>query len=375
MKFSTELKPLLVDGQPVGYILLQSIIGSHLYKLDTPESDVDTKTVYIAAPDKFFTRTAPDQINIDKDNVAWEIGKFLDLLYKNNTDPLEMLNAPADKILYVHESMQFLFAHKDRFLTQKAVVSFFGKAYEQIKKARSTDRMMNWNQQEMKRLEPMDFCYVILDHRRDHFERDSSNKIKQGVMPLRKFMELHGFIENLLLVNKLNHSKEAHQLYISDVPTKGIQSENGNDIRYAETHIDAIPFATFLYNGDAYSLHCKKYNQYLDWLEKRSLVRFKTNQDSGQAIDTKNMMHYARLSQMAKEIIYGKGVVVERSPGQRDYLLSIKRGEVDLAGLIEERDKMTQEIGGRAESSGLPVDFDKKILTDFEYSLRRQFYG
>lgn len=145
MNYDKGLTPLIIDGETIGYKLLEVIVGSNLYGTNDESSDIDIKIVYVATSTDFYGRNYEPQVNVTKDNVAWEIGKFLDLLYKNEHMPLDMLNAPKDKIVYVHETMKFLFNNKDKFLTKKTLNTFWKASYSQIKKAKGTNKKMNWD--------------------------------------------------------------------------------------------------------------------------------------------------------------------------------------------------------------------------------------
>jgi predicted nucleotidyltransferase len=377
MVYQTNLEPFVVNRQHLGYKLLEVIVGSNLYGTNTQTSDVDTKIVYIADKTMFLSRTYTEQVNITKDDVAWELSKFLDLLYKNEHIPLDMIHAPADKVLYVHETMQTLFEDKTRFITKKVLNTFWKASYSQIKKAMGTDKKMNWESEKMQRLEPIDFCHVVLDNKRDvpFYKRLFQKQPKQGVTSLKEFLKLHNIQQNNCLLNKLNHCREAYQLFITSKETRGIIADDSNNIRVSETEINSLPFATLLYNGDAYSLHCMRFNQYEKWLKERNLNRFKTNEATGQQIDTKNMLHCVRLIQMVEEIGNGSGYNVQRNEQQRYQLLEIKKGNVDLKQLIGEVQYKEKTLIELFEGSDLPIDLDKNMFETFEIVLRNNFYS
>ena len=63
-------------------------------------------------------------------------------------------------------------------------------------------------------------------------------------------------------------------------------------------------------------------------MKERNEARWVDVKSHGQKIDGKNMMHCRRLMDMAREIGEGKGINVRRE--NADYLISIRKGEVDL---------------------------------------------
>ncbi len=78
------------------------------------------------------------------------------------------------------------------------------------------------------------------------------------------------------------------------------------------------------FNKDGYSIYCKEYKTYWDWVEKRNDTRFEHNKSLGKNYDAKHMMHTFRLLNMAEEIALYKEVRVFRE--DRDFLLSIRNG-------------------------------------------------
>jgi hypothetical protein len=120
-------------------------------------------------------------------------------------------------------------------------------------------------------------------------------------------------------------------------------------------------------------MHCKDYNEYQEWLEKRNLQRWVDVETHGQKIDGKNMMHCRRLLEMAKEIAEGKGILVRRENAQE--LLSIRRGEIDLQSLIDRAESDIIEIDRLFKESDLPDSVDQEFVNNLLVSIRKEFYG
>lgn len=78
-------------------ILLECISGSKAYGLDTPESDTDIKGIFFLPKEAFFGLYYIDQVsNESNDIIYYELGRFIELLSKNNPNILELLNTPED---------------------------------------------------------------------------------------------------------------------------------------------------------------------------------------------------------------------------------------------------------------------------------------
>src|SRR6218665_437133 len=92
------------------------------------------------------------------DEVYYEIGRFVELLLKNNPNILEILASPEDCILYKHPLME-QFKLED-FLSKLCKDSFAGYAMTQIKKARGLKKKIA-NPIEKKRKSLLEFCYIL----------------------------------------------------------------------------------------------------------------------------------------------------------------------------------------------------------------------
>lgn len=83
-------------------ILLNAIVGSQAYGTNTPDSDIDTKGVYLQDPMEVLGMEYKEQINLDKDACLYEVRRFLQLLCNGNPTMLELLYIPEDCILEKH---------------------------------------------------------------------------------------------------------------------------------------------------------------------------------------------------------------------------------------------------------------------------------
>ena len=90
-------------------ILLETIAGSRSFGLATEKSDTDIKGVYFLPKEEFFGLNYIPQISNDtNDEVYYEIGRFVELLQKNNPNILEILAGPEDCILERNTLMDFI---------------------------------------------------------------------------------------------------------------------------------------------------------------------------------------------------------------------------------------------------------------------------
>lgn len=357
-----------------GLILFECISGSKAYGTDTPESDTDIRFVYILPLEDILGLGYVEQVNNPTNDITgWEIRRFMELLASGNPTVIEILAMPEDVTLFKHPVFDLLLNEADLFITKKLKNSMGGYARQQIQKATGQDKMMNWEKEKMERKGPLDFCYVT--------------RKKGGSLPLLEWLErvasdckIDGFgditQENLGAV-PVPHMRDMYDLYI-DIGggfARGLVGEDGksNDLRVASVPVGLQPAATLYYNKDGYSMHCKLYKQYQEWLEKRNDARWVDSQNHGQKIDGKNMLHCVRLLQMSREIASGQGVIVRRP--NREELLNIRRGNgVVLADLVKWASEEIKVVDDLFDKSAIPDDVPDEVRDRLLRDIRRRFY-
>jgi hypothetical protein len=122
------------------------------------------------------------------------------------------------------------------------------------------------------------------------------------------------------------------------------------------------------YNKDGYSMHCKDFKEYSEWLEKRNTQRYVDTQEHNQQIDGKNLLHCRRLLDMAIEIATEGTISVKRP--NADYLLSIRKGEVKLKDIIKQAEEDIKGLEELFKKSSLPKECDKKWINDLLIEIR-----
>ena len=376
-----------------GLILFETIIGSQAYGTQTPTSDIDKKFVYILPEDCILGTGYIEQLNVNKDYVGWEIRRFLELMASNNPTVLELLNSPEDCIITKHPMFDMILEHKDKFITKICKNSFGGYAVQQIKKAKGLNKKQNWERDKVTRKDVLDFVYVIED------EKSIPWKLWNNGAYDEKFCGVVN-IPNARDVYAVYFDYDAEKCFSELVPNetrkkniewrkekgfplgygyKGLvkvgEGENlveSNQLRLSSIPKGETPICNIIYNKDGYSMHCKDYKEYQEWLENRNEARYVETQEHGQKIDGKNMMHCMRLIRMSQEIGSGKGIIVRRPDAQE--LLAIRRGEVDLDNLIDMAEEEIARMDDIFDNSDLPNSVDKHLVNDLLIKIRKSFY-
>ena len=126
------------------------------------------------------------------------------------------------------------------------------------------------------------------------------------------------------------------------------------------------------FNKDGYSVYCKDYKEYWDWVGKRNDVRYQDTLEHGKNYDAKNMIHTFRLLNVAEEIAREKRVNVRRH--DRDFLLGIKAGAYtyeDLMAMANEKVEVIKEAYAIAD---LPDKPDVVMIEEILVSMRSMLY-
>lgn len=344
-------------------IIFKTIVGSQAYGTAVEGSDIDIKGVYIQDPSEILGFGYQPQIDVNKDEVYYEIRRFLDLLSTANPTVLEMLFSPSECIQILEPEFKYLIKNRNIFLTKMCGVSFGGYAVQQIKKAKGTDKKMNWEKSEMVRKTPLDFCYVYEEG---------------GSTPLDIYLNSVNFYQEFCGLAAIDHIKDGYALYYDwdlhynnaqPLGLKGIVLPDSNSIRTSSIPKELEPIAFVHYNENGYVQHCKKYNEYQTWLKNRNTQRYVDIENHNQKIDGKNLLHCRRLIDTCRDIVTKKTLVVKRP--NADYLISIRQGKVDLQTLLDSSEKDVKEIDELFKNSDLPTEVNKvtlnKILNKIRY--------
>lgn len=351
-------------------LIFKAIVGSQSYGTSIPTSDVDYRGVYMQDVNELISFGYKEQIDIGKDECYYELRRFIQLLQSANPTVLELLYSPADCIIKTSPQFNLLMQHRDKFLTQKCLLSFGGYAIAQIKKAKGLNKKMNYEKHRMTRKDVLDFCYVL--------NSDSFN-----TLPLKDYLKKENKLQEHFGLSKLAHFRDCYSAFYDHLAEmkstnpkfegkrygyKGIVTYDSNDVRLSDIPKFAIRETVLHFNKDAYSMHCKDYNDYEVWLKNRNVQRFVNVKENNQKIDGKNLLHCRRLLDVAIEIATEKTIKVRRPNAA--YLLSIRKGEVELNSIIEQAETDLKGLDELFANSGLPTDCDKDFANDLLLQVR-----
>lgn len=123
-----------------GPVILESVVGSKAYGLDTPESDTDTMGVFVAPTLKVsgwgwgpssetWSNAGPE----GDDSTYHEVGKFLRLAVKGNPTLIELLFMREDLYTVMEPVGREMIALREHVLSEKTIRgAYLGYVNEQI---------------------------------------------------------------------------------------------------------------------------------------------------------------------------------------------------------------------------------------------------
>jgi len=352
-------------------IIFSAIIGSHAYGTALPTSDTDIRGVYIQPLEDILSFDYVDQVADKKNDIVfYEIKRFLELLSQNNPNILELFNVPEDCIQFKDPIFDLILEHKDKFITKQCKNSFAGYAIAQIKRAKSLNKKINWEESQMTRKGVLDFCYVIEDNQ--------TIALEQWLEKVNEWQDFAGEIlePKHIGLAKIDHAHDLYAMYdLSefDIHTGIVSEKDANDVQLTSIPkgIDIAGYLTF--NKDAYYTHCKRYAEYKEWLEHRNEDRFKMNKEHGKQYDSKNMAHTYRLLNMASEIADGK-INVRRPSDEIATLMQIRRGELDYEELVWHAEQKIKIFDELFEKSNIPDKVDPEFVNELLIKIRKTKY-
>lgn len=340
-----------------GWLIFEAITGSRAYGLNTASSDTDIRGVFVLPKEYFYSLQYVAQVaNETNDIVYYELGRFIELLSKSNPNILEMLGIDDKFILRQHRLMKSI--KQEWVLSKECMQTFANYAYSQIKKARGLEKKI-MNPMDGIRKTVIDFCYVYISGKS---------------IPLAEFLSQNSLTQEQLGLAAVPHLRDCFNVYHSEASLYSgiVRKDSSNEICLSHIPAGESPVALLSFNRDGYSVHCKKYKEYQEWLLRRNEARYTATLQHGGRYDAKNMMHVFRLLFMAKEIALERKIQVFRN--DREFLLAIKSGKFKYEDLVQRAQALREELLDLYEQAELPDRPIIERLNDLLVNLRNSFY-
>ncbi|MFT4641032.1 MAG: hypothetical protein ACI8T1_004367 [Verrucomicrobiales bacterium] len=339
--------------------LFDAVSGSRAYGTDTPESDIDIRGVFVLPPEQFYGFSPPVQVSDATNDITfYELGRFIDLLTKNNPNVVELIGTPKDCIHHQHPLWERL--EPRLFLSKRCRDTFAGYAMGQIRKARGLNKKIV-NPFPKERRTTQDFCHVMEG---------------QGSMPLKDWLAERAIKPEDCGLVSIPHMRDVYGIYHDPTEMgeyRGIFADSeASEVRCSSVAQEAQPIGWMAFNKDGFKKYCREYQSYWDWVEHRNEARYATNIEHGRNYDSKNLMHTFRLLDMAEEIAR-EGEIRVRRPN-RDELMRIRQGEFEYEDLVDQAEAKVTKIDALFEKSPLPNEPDRDAIERLLVDIRQAFY-
>lgn len=309
-------------------IILLGLGGSHAYGTNIETSDLDIRGCAVNSKSEILTNENFEQfVNVDTDTTIYAFNKLIHLLSNCNPNTIEMLGLKPEHYLYLSPVGKELLDNKHLFLSKRAVQSFGGYAYSQLR-----------------RLDNKAARLVGQTEREQHI----LNSIKNASYDFKnKYFSM---------------SDDSIRLYID----KSQQEDYDTEI-FMDIHLEHYPLRD--YKGM--------------WSEMNNIVKdySKVGKRNQHAIEhgklSKHMMHLVRLYLMALDILERKEIVTYREK-DHDFLMEIRDGKY----LDENRqpipefftlvDSLQTKFDYAKNNTDLPENPDYKKINEFVASVNER---
>lgn len=213
---------------------------------------------------------------------------------------------------------------------------------------------------EEERKSVLDFCYVYVGN---------------NSVPAQQFLAHHHFKQEEVGLTAIAHLRDCYNLYHSrqHIYAGIIRKEEANDVCLSSIPKGETPVGMLYFNKDGYSIYCKRYKEYWDWVAKRNEARYNTTMSHGKNYDSKNMMHVFRLLLMAKEIAVEGTIHVRRK--DREYLLDIKQGKFEYDDLVQKAEALKNDLHELYAASNLITEPDIEAVNKLLIKMRIEYYN
>ena len=369
-----------------------------------------------------------------QDEKYYSLGKFLKLASECNPNIIELLWLPEDAILYKSPIYDELIKHREWFMSKRAMHTFKGYAYAQIQRAKGLNKKGNSvskyvNEDGIRRLrmwlnQPVSDMAMIPDadlnrmRIKNYFGGDFLKYIEKGteewderalkthplvpadlsydllrnptltcMAPPRPYQFIYwyrnddnGFpfrqvpFDRSVADYDASRVEGCNSLYRLYHHGTGFISDDGLEVKLSSItkereHADFAGIVRI--DMEEYKKAKREYDSFWEWMANRNEARYTNDWDSEGKVDWKNMMHTMRLLICAKSIAE-TGVPKVRFDGDdRDYLMSIRRGEHSYGEILEKANELMDGMDGMFEKSSLPKSSDFNAINDWYIGLMK----
>ena len=316
------------DGHLGENIMLLTLGGSHAYGMETPNSDLDIRSVALNSKSEVLLGTDFEQVvDVPTDTTVYSFNKIIKLLTSNNPNTIELLGTKPEHYLYLSDIGKELLNNRKMFLSKICIHSFAGYSQSQLR------RLQNKAVRLVGQAENEEYIFKSIQNAKYDF--------KNRYFP---------------------HDESDVNLYIDKAVQEGYETEIFMDINLK--HYPLRDWAGM-------------------WNEMKSIVSSynKIGKRNEKAISHdklgKHMAHLLRLYMMCIDILEKEEIITYRAK-EHDLLMSIRNGEwldknrqpiLEFYDLLNEYEKKFEYA---KENTSLPDKPDYKRINEFVMSVNER---
>lgn len=332
------------------HLVYEVVSGSRAYGLDTADSDLDIKGVFIIPQTDFFASDFPEQLQDERNDVVYyELGKFFRLLAKSNPNILEVVATPSDFVRKKHAGIGTL--DMGRILSKQCCDTFGGYALSQIRKARGVKNRIN-SHFDKERKTPLGFCHVVDN---------------ESVVTLDSYLMSNDLVAHNCSLSTIGDFENLYRLHAGG---RGILDDDSQTQLKIREQSDFPVLALVYFDRKNFSAYYKEHKGYWEWKVNR--MRNELTLES-EMYDTKNMMHAFRLLHMALDIAR-KGELILQRP-DREFLLEVRYGKFEFEDMVRLAEEKLDEVNNAFASSELRAAPDVDYLREKLIEIRTERYN
>jgi len=307
--------------------------GSHLYGLNTPESDTDYKGIYIPdLKDIVLQRVPKTSINMstgsadgkntkeDVDTEMFTLQGFIKMCAQGQTAAVDMLFAPEEMIIESSFEWRRIQEQRDKLITGKAA-AFVGYCYQQANKYGIKGSRIN----------AIDTVLAFLS------KKDPDMKL---------YIPYHSMSQALDGVKHVEFIK---------LPVKKGSDKKVNAVEVCGRKFDVSVKISYMINA----LEKIKDN----YGDRAQLAK------KNKGIDWKAISHAMRVCMEAEELLTTGRVTFPFTGRKKNYLLNIKKGVLEYDSVAHSLEEYMQLIRQLEETTTLPRQIDVDYWDNFIYNV------
>ena len=346
--------------------ILLTVAGSRAYGMNTPESDLDVKGIFVPPLKYYFSSNDIEQLDSAEDigkyfsnlstaqqairskygmeGVVFEVCRFMDLAAGANPNILDILFCRDEDVILNTTHGIHLRKERQRFLTKKSLQTFLGYATAQAKKIETHRKWL---------LNPPDH-----EPTREEFglpKRDSypQDQVLAAMDAVKKQVDRW----NIDFVDV----DEATKIFIQDQIYKQLAEIGvGSDEKFvAAGNLLGIEtnFMDLIHKQRRYTQAVDHWAAFQTWQKNRNKKRKGMEEKIG--YDVKHGAHLFRLT-IACRTIFETGDLQVYNPDP--YLMKIRNGEVPFEELMSKFQEQREDLSQVAAKSSLPARVDSQWL-------------